>query len=208
MSGKKLLDNVAEEIKVCVKCRLSKMRKKAIPGEGNPKSRVMFIGEGPGRMEDVEGRPFVGQAGKFLNTLLSEAGLSREDVFICNIVRCRPPSNRDPLPDEVQACASYLDRQMKAIRPNLIVTLGKHSTSHVFSQTTLPFSNITRIHGKLYGTTLLGMKVTIFPSFHPAAGLYNGEYKNQLVEDFHLLGKELASRMLDRHSPTSLRNPK
>lgn len=191
MSAEELLEAVAAEIAVCSRCRLSETRKKAVPGEGNVKSQVMLIGEGPGRNEDVEGRPFVGQAGKFLDTLLAEAGLVRSEVFICNVVRCRPPENRDPLPDEVEACTPYLNRQIALIKPKLIVPLGKHSAAYMFSRAKLPFGSITDVRGKLYPTRLWGMQMTIYPTFHPAAALYNGEYKNQLIEDFRLLGKEL-----------------
>jgi DNA polymerase len=191
VSAEELLEAIAAEITVCPRCRLSETRKKAVPGEGGVKSRVMFVGEGPGRNEDLEGRPFVGQAGKFLDTLLAEAGLIRNEVFVCNVVRCRPPENRDPLPDEVEACTPYLNRQITLIKPKLIVPLGKHSTAYMFSKAKLPFDSITKARGKLYETKLWGMQMTIFPTFHPAAALYNGEYKNQLAEDFRLLGKEL-----------------
>jgi len=151
----------------------------------------MLVGEGPGRNEDVEGRPFVGQAGKFLDALLTEAGLVRKEVFICNVVRCRPPENREPLPDEIEACTPYLNRQIALIKPKMIVPLGKHSTAYMFSKAKLLFDNITKARGKFFKTKLWGMQITIFPTFHPAAALYNGEYKSQLVEDFRLLGKEL-----------------
>jgi DNA polymerase len=188
---KEPLNAIAAEIIVCPKCRLSRTRKHAVPGEGSPDSEVMFIGEGPGRTEDLEGRPFVGQAGKFLNELLSEAGLLREKVFICNVVRCRPPQNRDPKPDEVQACAPYLDRQLKAIQPRFIVTLGNHSTAHIFSKTSLSFPNITKVHGKCREVTLLNQKVIVFPTFHPAAALYSTKYKELLEQDFALLKHKL-----------------
>jgi DNA polymerase len=190
LSVEELLEAIAGEIMFCPRCRLSETRKKSVPGEGSARSRVMFVGEGPGRNEDIEGRPFVGQAGKFLDTLLTEAGLVRDEVFICNVVRCRPPENRDPFPDEVDACTPYLNRQIALIKPKVIVSLGKHSTAYMFSKAKLPFDSITKTRGKLHKTKLWGMQMTIFPTFHPAAALYNGEYKNQLVEDFRLLGKE------------------
>ena len=191
MSTKELLEAIAGEIMFCPRCRLSETRKKAVPGEGNARSRVMIVGEGPGRNEDIEGRPFVGQAGKFLDRLLTEAGLVRDEVFICNVVRCRPPENRDPLPDEVDACTPYLNRQIALIKPKVIVSLGQHSTAYMFSKTKLPFENITKARGKFNKTKLWGMHMTVFPTFHPAAALYNGKYKNQLAKDFRLLGKEL-----------------
>lgn len=191
LSAEELLEAIAAEIMFCPRCRLSETRKKAVPGEGSAQSRIMLVGEGPGRNEDVEGRPFVGQAGKFLDALLTEAGLVRKEVFICNVVRCRPPENREPLPDEIEACTPYLNRQIALIKPKMIVPLGKHSTAYMFSKAKLLFDNITKARGKFFKTKLWGMQITIFPTFHPAAALYNGEYKSQLVEDFRLLGKEL-----------------
>jgi uracil-DNA glycosylase family 4 len=194
LSKKEPLDAIASEIIVCPKCRLSKTRKKAVPGEGKPDSQIMFIGEGPGRSEDIEGRPFVGQAGKLLDTLLTEACLSRQDTFICNVVRCRPPRNREPLPDEVQACTPYLDRQIGVIQPEVIVTLGNCSTAYVFSKARLHFSGITHARGRFHDASILGKQVTLFPTFHPAAALYSGRYKEHLVRDFQLLGNMLIDR--------------
>jgi DNA polymerase len=154
----------------------------------------MFIGEGPGYWEDVKGKPFVGAAGRFLDTLLAEIGFSRGSVFITNIVKCRPPGNRNPMPDEVQTCTPYLDRQMRAIQPRFIVTLGNHSTAYVFSKASLSFSSITQAHGKFHEVTILDMFVTVFPTFHPAAALYNAKYKEQLRQDFQLLKNELARK--------------
>jgi uracil-DNA glycosylase family 4 len=200
LSSKEILDAIASEIVVCTKCRLSKGRKNAVPGEGNPESQIMFIGEGPGRTEDIEGRPFVGQAGKFLDTLLSDACLARENVFICNVVRCRPPRNRAPLQNEVQACTPYLDRQMKTIQPKVVVTLGNCSTAYVFSKANLPFNGITQVHGKFFEKTVSGMRVTLFPSFHPAAALYSAKYEEQLTKDFQALRSEVLKRKLANSS--------
>lgn len=191
MSGKELLDVVASEVVVCAKCPLWKSRKNAVPGVGSPTSPIMFIGEAPGRSEDVKGEPFVGMAGKFLDTLLSQIGFSREQVFITNVVKCRPPGNRQPRPLEVETCTPYMDRQMLIIRPKFVVTLGNHSTSYVFSKATLPFSSITQVRGKLYKATILGLRLTVFPTFHPASALYNPEYKEILEHDFQLLRTKL-----------------
>ena len=196
MSGEELLGAIASEIVVCTMCRLHKSRKKAVPGEGSPHSQIMFIGEGPGRSEDVEGRPFVGQAGKFLDTLICGVGLAREQTFICNVVRCRPPRNREPRPDEIQACTPYLERQIKVVQPKVIVTLGKCSTADIFSKINLPFNSITQAHGKALDRTILGMQVTVFPTFHPAAALYSVKYKEQLAEDFRVLKSELFEKGL------------
>lgn len=194
LSRKESLETIASEILICTKCSLSKTRKNAVPGEGGPESQIMFIGEGPGQREDVEGRPFVGQAGKFLETLLSETCLVRGETFICNIVRCRPPSNRQPLPDEIRACTPYLDRQIRAIQPKVIVTLGNCSTGYVFSKAGLSFTSITQLHGRTYEKNILGVRVAVFPTFHPAAALYSAKYKEQLIEDFQMLKRELLER--------------
>lgn len=187
MSGKEPLDAIAAEIAVCRKCALWKTRNTPVPGEGSSESQIMFIGEAPGYWEDLEGKPFVGSAGNFLDTLLSEAGLSRENVFIGNVLKCRPPKNRQPSSDEIRTCTPYLDRQIRVIQPKIIVTLGNHSTAYIFFKVDLPFCGITEVHGKFRETSILGMHVTIFPTFHPAAALYNGKYKELLYRDFRLL---------------------
>jgi uracil-DNA glycosylase family 4 len=189
--SKKELDVVASEVRVCTKCPLWKSRKNAVPGVGNPEARAMLIGEAPGRSEDVKGEPFVGTAGKLLDTLLSQIGLSREQVFITNVVKCRPPRNRQPKPLEIETCTPYLNRQILIVQPEFIVTLGSHSTAYVFSKTTLPFSSITQVRGKSRKTTILGVLRTIFPTFHPASALYNRENKKILEQDFQLLKTEL-----------------
>ena len=190
-SNKELLDNVATEVVICTKCCLWKDRKKAVPGIGNPESKLMLIGEAPGRSEDVKGEPFVGTAGKFLDTLLSEIGFSRKDVFITNVVKCRPPENRDPLPNEIETCTPYLNRQMGIIEPEMIITLGKHSTAYVLNKANLPFRSITQEHGKMRKAKILGVKTLVFPTFHPAAALYNASYEKQIREDFQLVKEEL-----------------
>jgi DNA polymerase len=190
-SREKLLSDVASEVVVCTKCVLWRSRRNAVPGEGNPRARAMFIGEAPGSSEDVEGRPFVGAAGKFLETLLLGIGLSREDVFICNIVKCRPPRNRVPKPLEVGTCTSYLLRQIKTIKPEFLVTLGNCSTDYILSRAHLPFSGITSVHGQFHQVSLDEARVKVFSTFHPAAALYDAKYKDQLISDFDILKKEL-----------------
>jgi DNA polymerase len=192
--SEKALDDVAAEVKNCRKCLLWKTRKSAVSGEGNSKSKVMLVGEAPGRQEDLTGRPFVGAAGRFLETLLSEIGLSRNDVFICNVLKCRPPQNRQPKPGEIQTCTPYLDRQIRAIKPRVIVTLGNHSTAHVFAEAGLPFEGITQVHGKPRKAAIAGRRATTFPTYHPAAALYNGAYRKQLTEDFEALKRILAGK--------------
>ncbi len=154
------MEKLVNEISVCTKCQLHLSRKKAVPGEGNIKTRILFIGEGPGLNENETGRPFVGQAGNFLNELLGVAGLKRQDVFITNVVKCRPPANRDPMPEELSACAGYLDRQIALIDPLIIVTLGRFSMARYF-----PLKRISAIHGQ--GHWVNGKMIV--PMFHPAA---------------------------------------
>jgi len=191
LSKEELLDAIAAEVVVCRKCELWKTRKNAVVGEGSPYSQIMLIGEAPGYWEDIKGKPFVGAAGKFLDTLLSEASLSRENVFIGNVLKCKPPKNREPLPNEIETCTPYLDKQIRVIQPKFIVTLGNHSTAYVFSKVALQFYGITRVHGKFHEASFLGMQVAIFPTFHPAAALYSGRYKELLLQDFRLLKHRL-----------------
>jgi len=191
LSKSEVLEQIASEIIVCVKCRLSKSRRNAVPGEGSPDSRIMFIGEGPGRTEDLEGKPFVGRAGQLLNDLLGEAGLVRDEVFICNVVRCRPPRNRAPRQDEIKACVPYLDRQIRAIQPRWIVTLGNHAAGYVFEKAGIAFDGITKARGKFDPVQMLGSEVEVFPVFHPAAALYNPSYVDVLKRDFRCLRKRM-----------------
>lgn len=166
------------QVKTCQLCRLAKTRTNAVPGEGNPGAEVMFIGEGPGYHEDRQGRPFVGQAGQFLNELLGIAGLDRESVYIANVVKCRPPSNRDPNPDEIAACAPYLERQIGIIKPRMIVTLGRFSMARFF-----PGERISQIHGTarlVDGTLCVAM-------YHPAAGLHQASLADIIRADFRKL---------------------
>jgi len=200
LGSAKLLDAVAAEVVVCRKCMLWETRRNAVPGVGNPKSKLVFIGEAPGRSEDVQGKPFVGAAGKFLTQLLAGIGLSRDDVFISNIVKCRPPRNRAPLPSEAEACTPYLDRQLGAIKPKVIVTLGRHSSAYVFSKALSSFSSITQVRGKFFGASVSGRRVTVFPTLHPAAALYNGKYRKQLTEDFRTLQERLKEKRIAKSS--------
>ncbi len=175
MSSEEILKEVAAEASVCTKCDLWKSRTKAVPGEGNPHAKVMFIGEGPGFHEDKQGRPFVGPAGQFLDELLASINLKRSDVFITNVVKCRPPGNRDPLPGEIDACDDYLDRQIAAINPLVIVTLGRYSMAKFFGS-----EKISTIHGrarKIDGRLCLAM-------YHPAAGLHQASLKDTIRADF------------------------
>lgn len=168
------LDTIAARVRVCTQCELHRMRTNAVPGHGNPNAEVMFIGEGPGWHEDRQGLPFVGAAGQFLNEMLQSIGLSRDEVFITNIVKCRPPGNRDPLPDEIAACSAYLDAQIAAIKPKVIVTLGRFSMARWF-----PNERISRIHGqpRRFGD------VVVVPMYHPAAALHQSSLRATIEAD-------------------------
>lgn len=168
------LDTIAARVRVCTQCDLHRMRTNAVPGHGNPDAEVMFIGEGPGWHEDRQGLPFVGAAGQFLNEMLQSIGLSRDEVFITNIVKCRPPGNRDPLPDEIAACSAYLDAQIAAIKPKVIVTLGRFSMARWF-----PNERISRIHGqpRRFGD------VVVVPMYHPAAALHQSSLRATIEAD-------------------------
>lgn len=171
------LEEIAVEIKSCTKCPLQKSRKNAVPGEGNPKAEILFIGEGPGQNEDLQGRPFVGDAGKFLEARLGELGLKREEVYILNVVKCRPPYNRDPLDEEIRVCTNnYLYDQIKNIKPRLIVTLGRHAMKLFFPQ----IKSISEVHGKAYKKA----NQVYLILYHPAAALYQQSLKNTLIDDF------------------------
>ncbi len=178
------LESVATEVRGCVRCALSQTRTQAVPGEGPADAEILFIGEGPGLNEDRTGRPFVGAAGQFLDELLAQAGLQRSAVFITNVVKCRPPENRDPEPGEIAACAGYLDRQIALLQPKLIVTLGRFSMAKYF-----PGESISRIHGKLRN---VGGQL-VLPMFHPAAGLRRPETRTALMQDFKQIPLALAA---------------
>lgn len=166
---------IVEEIRACQRCVLSRTRELSVPGEGNLHSEILFIGEGPGANENRTGRPFVGAAGKFLDELIRAAGLERKDVYITNVVKCRPPGNRDPLPEELFQCGGYLKRQLEIIDPLVVITLGRVSMANYF-----PFKKISAIHGKAHWID--GRMV--IPMFHPAAALHQPALKDFILEDF------------------------
>jgi uracil-DNA glycosylase len=174
------LDAVAAEVRTCTRCRLATGRTNAVPGEGNPDTEVVLIGEGPGFNEDKLGRPFIGRAGDLLVKLLASIGWRREDVFITNVVKCRPPDNRDPEPDEVAACAPYLRRQLEILDPALIVTLGRHSMGRF-----MPGARIGQAHGTTgpVDPASGARDATIFAMYHPAAALRGAEVERQSYED-------------------------
>ena len=173
------LQTLAQAIHGCTDCGLARSRTQAVPGEGAPQARLMFIGEGPGFNEDQQGRPFIGPAGQFLDELLGSIGLARPDVFITNMVKCRPPNNRDPFPGEIEACSKHLDAQIEAIKPKVIVPLGRHALAKWF-----PGESIGKVRAKprRFGG------LTLFPLYHPAAALHNGALRSTILEDFAKLG--------------------
>jgi DNA polymerase len=178
MSAEETLAQIAQEIAVCKKCALYRSRKLSVPGEGPASAEIMFIGEGPGFHENEQGRPFVGAAGTFLNELLAEAGLKRSDVWIGNVVKCRPPGNRDPLPEELAACNDYLEAQMATINPKIIITLGRISMDKF-----MPGVKIGQVHGQMRRIN----NRFVIAMFHPAAALHKVALKPVILKDFSQL---------------------
>lgn len=167
-----------DRVRSCTRCPLSRTRNHAVPGEGPLTAEVMFIGEAPGMHEDRQGRPFVGAAGQFLDELLTAAKLGRSDVYICNVLKCRPPGNRDPLPNEIEACAAFLDEQIAMLDPAVIVSLGRYSMARYFPQ-----AKISRVHGQPRD---IGGRLFV-PMFHPAAALHQQSLRETILEDFRRL---------------------
>ena len=184
MNSEEILKEISVEVSKCTLCELHHSRNVAVPGEGPENSEIMFIGEGPGFHENEQGRPFVGAAGKFLEELLAKIDMSREQVFITNVVKCRPPGNRDPQPEEVETCTkTYLDRQIQAINPKVIVTLGRFSMNLL-----IPNTKISNVHGQSY--QIKGRLVV--PMYHPAAALHQGSLRPVIEEDFKKLPQLIA----------------
>jgi uracil-DNA glycosylase family 4 len=177
------LAQLCEEIVACRDCELAKYRTKVVPGEGAEDAGLLFIGEAPGWHEDQQGRPFVGPAGQFLDQLLASIGLRREEVYIANVIKCRPPQNRDPLPVEIQSCSKWLDRQIEIIQPQMIVTLGRYSLARYFSN-----QSISKIHGKPRKSG----GVIYYPMYHPAAALHQGSLRRIIEEDMLKIPQILA----------------
>ena len=186
------LETYADETSACTRCRLAEGRTQVVFGVGNADADLMFVGEAPGFHEDQQGLPFVGQAGKLLDTLLAGIGLTREDVYVANVLKCRPPGNRDPAPDEIEACESHLFRQMELIEPTVVATLGNFATKLLSGKQT----GITRVHGQEQQTHIGGRDVLLYPLYHPAAALYTPAMLNVLQEDFRRI-PELLGRTLE-----------
>ncbi|NLN70497.1 MAG: uracil-DNA glycosylase [Chloroflexi bacterium] len=202
MTPEEILKEVAEQTRVCTRCPLHLSRKNAVPGVGTPNTQIMFIGEGPGFHENEQGLPFVGAAGNFLDELLSDAGFTREEVFITNVVKCRPPGNRDPEPEELNACKIYLERQIAAINPDVIVTLGRVSMGYFIDK-----GKISSIHGRdfwSHGRMVVAM-------YHPAAALHQPSLRSVVKEDFKklpfLIDKAQAARQATAESQATSAKP-
>lgn len=178
------LEQLDAEVRACTRCPLYQGTKHGVPGEGPLDARIMLVGEAPGQREDQQGRPFVGPSGQWLNELLGMAGLKREDVYITNIVKHRPPNNRDPLPDEIAACQIYLERQLEIINPEIVITLGRHSMAWFCG----PGLKITQVHGR--ARRARGRVVVTM--YHPAAALHNPDLKDAMIEDFSKLPRLMA----------------
>lgn len=186
------LEILREEAESCKKCPLWEGRTQVVFGEGNSDARVLVIGEAPGKNEDLQGEPFVGAAGQYLNELLGYAGLERKDVYIANILKCRPPGNRDPLPEEIEMCTPYLREQTRTINPEFIVTLGNYSTKFILKTEV----GITRLHGKVQRAG----RFKVFPVYHPAAAIYDRNKREALESDFKTLGALLVQSASDSAS--------
>jgi uracil-DNA glycosylase family 4 len=197
------LEAYAAETAACTRCRLAQGRTQVVFGVGNPHADLMFVGEAPGFHEDKQGYPFVGSAGKLLDRLLEGIGLSRADVYIANVLKCRPPGNRDPQPDEIEACEGHLFRQIELIEPKLIATLGNFATKLLSGK---PLG-ITRVHGKPQDAVLGGRSVALYPIYHPAAALYTPAMLKTLEEDFSRIPALLQGAAPEPPAATVIRFP-
>jgi uracil-DNA glycosylase len=198
LAGVETLHALGEQVSVCTRCRLAQTRTQVVFGVGNPHADLMFVGEAPGFHEDKQGLPFVGQAGKLLDQLLAGIGLDRSHVYIANVLKCRPPGNRDPQPDEIESCEPHLFRQIELIEPKVVATLGNFATKLLSGKPT----GITRVHGVEQETTVGGNRVLLYPLYHPAAALYTPRMLEVLQQDFARI-LELMGRAVDvpEHDP-------
>jgi uracil-DNA glycosylase family 4 len=194
------LEAYAEGVASCTRCRLSQGRTQVVFGSGNAHADLMFVGEAPGFHEDKQGLPFVGQAGKLLGKLLEQIGMTRADVYVANVLKCRPPGNRDPQPDEIEACESHLFKQIELIQPTVVATLGNFATKLLSGR---PLG-ITRVHGQEQETTLGGRKVLLYPLYHPAAALYTPAMLKVLETDFARLPELLGRAVVPPPAPVEL----
>jgi uracil-DNA glycosylase family 4 len=186
-----------DEVSGCTRCALAQGRTQVVFGAGNPAAELMFVGEAPGFHEDKQGVPFVGQAGKLLEKLLAGIGLARDDVYICNVLKCRPPGNRDPQPEEIEACESHLFKQIELIRPRVVATLGNFATKLLSGRPT----GITRVHGQEQEVELGGNRVLLYPIYHPAAALYTPKMLEVLESDFRRLPELIGRSVVPEPKP-------
>ncbi|WP_175059243.1 type-4 uracil-DNA glycosylase [Thermococcus sp. 2319x1] len=193
MGKSEAMKGLEEKIKACKKCPLGELRTNAVPGSGSYDAKIMFVGEAPGYWEDQKGLPFVGRAGKVLDELLESVGLKREEVYITNVVKCRPPNNRDPMEEEIKACSPYLDKQIDIIRPKIIVPLGRYSMAYILNKFGFEAEPISKMHGKILEAGTLFGKVVIMPMYHPAVALYKPQLREELEKDFKKLKEVLES---------------
>lgn len=189
-----LLQKIEEEIQRCTKCVLCEKRTHAVPGQGRHDAALMLIGEAPGKHEDNQGLPFVGMAGNFLDYALSTIGLERKGIYITNIVKCRPPGNRDPAPEEINQCSPYLDAQITHIKPRVICTLGRFAAAYVLPLYGFSAKPISQVHGKVFYAPLA--MVNVVPLYHPAASLYTPALKEVFLKDVSFIPS-----LLDKHKP-------
>ncbi len=189
MSKYEQMKKIKDEVVACQKCRLYKNRNLPVIGEGSHEAKIMFVGEGPGANEDKTGRPFCGRAGDILNELLESIDLPRKEVYITNIIKCRPPGNRDPQKEEVENCVSYLEKQIKIIKPKVICPLGRHAMYFLMKRYGLEnrIKAISKIHGQKFQAGTLFGRITLIPLYHPAVATYNPNMKTVLEQDFKVL---------------------
>ncbi len=189
-----IFDQLSNEIHQCKKCDLFKTRTNAVVGEGSLNADLFFIGEAPGFNEDKQGRPFVGRAGAILDELLQSINLKRSDIFIANILKCRPPNNRNPAKKEIESCTPFLERQLEIINPKIIIPMGSFSSEFIFSKYDIPFTKISEVHGKLFTKKTLYSTVHIIPMYHPAVATYNPNKISVLLEDIKQVEQYIISK--------------
>jgi|UniRef100_A0A7J2T9G3 uracil-DNA glycosylase, family 4 len=185
--------SLEEAIKKCNRCPLHRSRKNAVPGEGDKNAHIMLVGEAPGATEDEMGRPFVGAAGRLLTMILESLGVKRESVYITNVVKCRPPGNREPKDEEVEACSPYLESQILLLKPRVIVTLGNVAGKKIFALGNHPWNGVMKMRGKIFNLNMLSLSMLVIPTLHPAAALYNPQLRSLFEEDMKLIKKVVES---------------
>jgi uracil-DNA glycosylase len=195
----KLRDQIAS----CQRCSLHKTRTHTVPGEGNVEARIMFIGEAPGQNEDLQGKPFVGRAGDVFDKLLQSVSLTRDQIYLCNILKCRPPGNRNPLATEIQACVGSLNLQLKIINPAVIATLGNFATTYIFEKFNLPAAKISYVHGKIIPVQTSNGSKKIIPLYHPAVATYDVTKMDELIQDFQVFKQFSGSALVKEEIVTN-----